>query len=206
MCAWSIAAFAAMTEISAIAIVTESESRERLLELGHALAGTKLLDVVAGGESRQASVAAGLAVLAGACDAVAVHDGARPLVLSEDVRTAMNEVRSGRAATLATQVTDTIKEVDEAGRRVVRTIDRSRLWAAQTPQLAMFDEFVRAHDDARLRGREATDDAALLEAIGVEVIVVPSSDQNFKVTYAYDLERARVILAARRPPLVKTAG
>ena len=205
LCAWSIATFTAMPQISAIALVTERDTKERLLDLGRAIAGTKLHAVVAGGETRQASVAAGLAALAGVCDAVAVHDGARPLILAVDIRSAMAEVRPGRAATLAAPVTDTIKEGDEAGRRVVRTIDRTRLWAAQTPQLAMYDELLRAHDDARLRGFDGTDDAQLLEAIGVEVIIVPSSGQNFKVTFEHDLERARSILCGRPPPLLEAS-
>lgn len=201
MVAWSIFALAAVPEISAITIVTEGENTAALLEIGRAVAGAKFFAVVPGGATRQASVAAGLAALEESCQAVAVHDGARPLILTQDVRAAMEAVQPGRGVTFATPVVDTIKEVDAAARRVVRTLDRSRLWAAQTPQLAMRDDLVRAHDDARLRGREATDDVALLEAIGVEVLVHPASGENFKVTYPADVERARAILALRPRPM-----
>ena len=77
------------------------------------------------------------------------------------------------------------------------TLDRRTLWAAQTPQFARTTELRAAHEDALRDGFEATDDAALLERAGIEVVVVPSTSENFKVTTLADLDRARVILTLR---------
>jgi 2-C-methyl-D-erythritol 4-phosphate cytidylyltransferase len=106
----------------------------------------------------------------------------------------MQEVRPGRAAVLAAPVVDTIKVVDPLTRLVRRTLDRSELWAAQTPQFAMRDELLRAHDTAAAHKLQATDDVALLEAIGIDVVVVPASGENFKVTHPGDVSRAQGFL------------
>jgi 2-C-methyl-D-erythritol 4-phosphate cytidylyltransferase len=107
----------------------------------------------------------------------------------------MREVLVGRAALLATPVVDTVKAVDLESLQVLETLDRSRLWAAQTPQFARTAELRAAHEAARREGIEATDDAALLERAGVAVVVVPSTSENFKVTLPADVARACVILS-----------
>ena len=150
--------------------------------------------VVRGGATRQQSVYEGLNAVMHVCEGVLVHDGARPLVTGVDVRAGMREVRAGRAALLATPVVDTIKNVDPATLRVTATLDRATLWAAQTPQFALATDLRAAHDRARREGVDATDDAALLERIGIEVVVVPSSNENFKVTLPSDVERASRVI------------
>ena len=97
----------------------------------------------------------------------------------------------GRAALLAAPVVDTIKVVDPQSRRVKATLDRRTLWAAQTPQFALAAELRGAHERARRDGVAVTDDAALLERSGIEVVVVPSTSENFKVTLPADVARAR---------------
>jgi 2-C-methyl-D-erythritol 4-phosphate cytidylyltransferase len=129
--------------------------------------------------------------------AVLVHDGARPLVRANDVRAGMREVHSGRGALLATPVVDTVKVVDPLTSRVKTTLDRGTLWAAQTPQFALLVDLLRAHDAAMRDAIDATDDAALLERIGVEMTVVPSTAQNFKVTHLEDVARAEACLRER---------
>ena len=109
----------------------------------------------------------------------------------------MREVRPGRGAVLAAPVVDTIKVVDPESMVVTQTLDRGTLWGAQTPQLAMANDLRRAHDDANKAGVEMTDDTALLERIGIEVIAVPSSTENFKVTQPEDLIRAEALLRVR---------
>jgi len=197
MAGWSLRTFAGMPEISEIVVATEREWIERMRELSSAIAPQRKVVVVAGGASRQASVFAGLRALSHECDAVLVHDGARPLVRDADVRAGMAEVRAGRGALLAAPVVDTIKVVDRSSRGVRETLDRASLWAAQTPQFAMRIDLVRAHERAAAEGVEATDDAGLLERAGVEVVVVPATAENFKVTLPEDVARAEAFLRER---------
>ncbi len=197
MVGWSIRTFAGMLEVNEIVVATEIEWLDRMRELSAGVAPQRTVVVVAGGASRQASVFAGLRAVSDRCDAAFVHDGARPLVREEDVRAGTAEVRAGRGALLAAPVVDTIKVVDDATRTVRETLDRSRLWAAQTPQFALRSDLMRAHERAVADGIDATDDAALLERIGIEVVVVPATGENFKVTLPEDVARAEAFLRER---------
>jgi 2-C-methyl-D-erythritol 4-phosphate cytidylyltransferase len=196
MLAWSLRTFTAMPEIDAIVVVTESEWLDEVEEMTSTTAPDRAVAVVTGGATRQQSVLRGLRALPDSCDAVLVHDGARPLVQAADVRAGMHQVQPGRAAVLAAPVVDTIKVVDPDTMLVERTLERQQLWAAQTPQFAMREELVRAHDAATAVSLEATDDVALLEAIGIDVIIVPASVENFKVTHPGDVARAEALLGA----------
>jgi 2-C-methyl-D-erythritol 4-phosphate cytidylyltransferase len=198
---WSIATFAAMPEVVEIVVTTEPEFLDEMASAVRTFAGNVPLRVVPGGATRQASVRAGLAALSDRSDGAFVHDGARPLVQAADVRAGMREVRAGRGALLATPAIDTVKIVD-AERRVQETLDRARLWNAQTPQFGMRADLIRAHDEgARSGSPPATDDAALLERIGVEVVVVEAAAENFKVTLPGDLIRAEAIMRGRAEPV-----
>jgi 2-C-methyl-D-erythritol 4-phosphate cytidylyltransferase len=197
MVGWSIRTFAGMSEVNEIVVATEIVWVDRMRELCARVAPHQTVRVVGGGQSRQASVFNGIRAVSERCGAAFVHDGARPLVREDDVRAGMAEVRAGRGALLAAPVVDTIKVVDGATRVVRETLERSRLWAAQTPQFALRPDLLRAHERALVDGVEATDDAALLERIGVEVIVVPSTSENFKVTLPEDVARAEAFLRER---------
>jgi 2-C-methyl-D-erythritol 4-phosphate cytidylyltransferase len=105
-------------------------------------------------------------------------------------------VRAGACAVPALPVIDTIKEADGEG-RVQRTIDRSRLWRAQTPQGFPRELIERAHREARAANATATDDAALCERIGIPVEIVPGSERAMKVTDESDFERIEALVAAR---------
>lgn len=199
MLAWSIDRFAAMPEIADIVIVTEPEYIARIEEIAIPRVQSATLRVVAGGPDRQASAHNGIAALPAHCSGIFVHDGARPLISAADVRAGMRAVRPGVAALLATPVVDTIKVVDDRG-QVTRTLERASLWAAQTPQFAMAKDMRRAHAEAiRYDWPRATDDAALLERAGVEVLVVSASPENMKVTLPNDLEHAEAYLSDREP-------
>ena len=197
MVAWSLRTFESMPEIGELVVVTEEEWIEPMRTLLAQVAPSHNSSVVSGGTSRQSSVQRGLAQISDACGAVLVHDGARPLIRADDVRCAMRAVRPGRAAVLASAVVDTIKVVDSESMLVRRTLDRGELWAAQTPQLAMRRELERAHVAAQRAHLEATDDVALLESIGIEVQIVPSSNENFKITHPQDVARAQALLSER---------
>ena len=142
-------------------------------------------DMVPGGNTRSESVQNALAA-APEATVVVVHDAARPLVTVELVRRCLDALEGCDGVIAATPVTDTIKEVD--GGRVVGTPDRSRLWAAQTPQVFRADVLRKAAGDA-------TDDAALVEAIGGDVRVVEAPRENLKVTTPLDVRVAEMLLA-----------
>jgi 2-C-methyl-D-erythritol 4-phosphate cytidylyltransferase len=149
---------------------------------------------VAGGTQRSHSVQAALAA-ARADDLVVVHDAARPLVTAALVVACLAALRDADAAIAAAPVTDTIKECD--GPRVVRTLDRARLWAVQTPQAFHRAALERALDqDDDVLGA-ATDDAALVEALGGTVRLVPAPRENLKVTTPLDLRVAELLLRER---------
>jgi len=196
--AWSVDLFAAMDEISDIVIATEPEFVDEVAALAVPRVRRASVVVVEGGADRQASAANAIAALPQHCTGIFVHDGARPFVRAADVRAGIEAVRPGVAALLAAPVVDTIKIVD-AQRRVVGTPDRATLWSAQTPQFATADDMRRAHAEAvRLGWPRATDDAALLEQLGLAVVVVEAPPENMKVTHPSDLVRAEAIAAERR--------
>jgi 2-C-methyl-D-erythritol 4-phosphate cytidylyltransferase len=150
--------------------------------------------VVEGGRERSHSVRNALRASSG--DVVVVHDAARPLVSVDLVERCIDAVRDADAAIAAAPVVDTTKEAGEDG-VVVRTLDRSRLWAVQTPQIFRRAalEAVLAQDDAVLAA--ATDDASLVEAAGGRVVVVEAPRENLKVTTPLDLRVAELLLAER---------
>jgi 2-C-methyl-D-erythritol 4-phosphate cytidylyltransferase len=149
---------------------------------------------VAGGAHRSLSVRAALAASTG--DPVIVHDAARPLVSADLARACLAELDRADVAIAAAPVTDTVKEIDGA-QRVVRTLDRARLWAVQTPQVFRRAVLERALGQADEVLAAATDDASLAEAQGASVHVVAASPENIKVTTPLDLALAEMLLARR---------
>jgi 2-C-methyl-D-erythritol 4-phosphate cytidylyltransferase len=141
-----------------------------------------------GGRTRTESVYHGLEDLPDEVTVVLIHDAARPLVGRQTIDRVIAEARAGRAVTAALPVVDTLKEVNDE-RRIVRTVPRERLWRAQTPQGFPRDLIMGAHAEARRRGVTATDDAALCEQLGHEVVVVRGSERAIKVTEEDDFAR-----------------
>jgi len=156
-------------------------------------------DRVIGGASRSASVRAGL-VAAPEADVAVVHDAARPLITRDLVERCLAALREGETdgVIAAAPVTDTIKQADGSG-RVVRTLDRSTLWAVQTPQVFRAGALRRALEVDEATLARATDDASLVEAAGGTVAVVQSSPENLKVTTPLDLRLAETLLELRAP-------
>ena len=150
---------------------------------------------VPGGVTRSESVRAALAAAAPS-DAVVVHDAARPLVEPSLFREALAALERADAAIAAAQVTDTVKEAGP-DHRVTATLDRSRLWAIQTPQAFRRTALERALDVGDDVLAQATDDAWLVERAGGSVVVVPSSAANFKITTPHDLQVAELLLSSR---------
>lgn len=152
--------------------------------------------VLAGGATRSDSVAAAVSRLPLELEVIVVHDAARPLLTSGAVDRCVAAAAAGRGAVAGWPATDTLKEVDEGG-RILRTPERSRVWHAQTPQGFPAGVLRAALADPEARAG-ATDDAALVEAAGVPVVMVEGAPDNLKVTRPEDLPVAEVLLARRR--------
>jgi 2-C-methyl-D-erythritol 4-phosphate cytidylyltransferase/2-C-methyl-D-erythritol 2,4-cyclodiphosphate synthase len=196
---WTYAAgsLAACDEIERLVVVApadwveHAEGTLRDIRLG------KPADVVAGGPRRQDSVLNALEKLVEHDpDFAAVHDGARPLATADLVRRCIRSALQNGSGVAALPVTDTLKRAGPDG-VVEGTIDRSFLWAMQTPQVFGFAKLLAAHRKARDEGVEMTDDAALLENTGQPVQLVRGEETNLKVTTPEDLRLVAEILASR---------
>ena len=179
MLEWSLDVLRAVDEIEQIVVALPAGV--------HAPAGTI---GAPGGEERSHSVRAALQASFG--DPVLVHDAARPLVTAELVRACLAGLGDADAAIAAAPLADTVKEGEAF---VERTLDRSRLWAVQTPQVFRRDVLERALDQPDDVLAAATDDAALVEALGGRVRLVPAPRTNLKVTTPEDLRLAEALLA-----------
>jgi 2-C-methyl-D-erythritol 4-phosphate cytidylyltransferase len=156
-----------------------------------------VLTIVPGGSHRGDSVRAGIAALRAECTVVLVHDGARPFVDRVVIDAVIGYARKGEGAVPAIPLSDTLKEVNRTdSTRVVRTRPRARMWRAQTPQGFPRAVLEEAHARASRAGHRATDDAALVEAMGMTVRLVPDSSRNIKITTPEDLALAELLAGA----------
>ncbi|MGZ9587204.1 2-C-methyl-D-erythritol 4-phosphate cytidylyltransferase [Paenibacillus marinisediminis] len=179
--------FERMEQCETIVLVTSSHDVARCESWAEQYGLAKVRDIVAGGKERQDSVYEGLtAAQKRGVEVVLIHDGVRPFVTETDVLACCDAAVQHRAAVLAVPVKDTIKQVNAEG-VIVATPDRSSLWAIQTPQAFRLDDVMRAHDAAREAGWLGTDDAMLVERIGIEVHIVEGSYTNIKLTTPEDL-------------------
>ena len=194
MVAWSLDALAAAGVPRVVVAVPPGHGAAAEEALGGAAGDFPLgFVLVEGGATRSASVRNALAA-AGDVAAVAVHDAARPLADPELFTRTLDALADADGAVAAARVTDTVKEAGEDG-VVVRTHDRARLWAIQTPQAFRADVLRRALDVPADVLAAATDDAWLVERAGGRVVVVEAPPANFKITTPHDLAVAEVRLA-----------
>lgn len=150
---------------------------------------SKKVKIIEGGATRQASVFNGLKQCE--CDYVLIHDGARPMISTDLINQTIEMVKDKKALTVATKTIDTIKEVENG--KIVRTIDRSKLYNTQTPQAFEYNLIKSAHE--RLQGQNYTDDAGMLEALGETVYILDGSYKNIKITTQNDIEIAKIYLS-----------
>lgn len=176
--------------VKIILVVSESE-REIMQRLLQQYDVNKVGQVVVGGKERQDSVYAGLKALKPGV-IVLIHDGARPFVERVTIHKIVMKAEKMGGAIAAVPVKDTIKKTNES--HIVETVERSNLWAAQTPQAFQYDLVMHAHEDAKTSGYIGTDDASLVERIGRSVSIVESDYLNLKLTTEEDLLFAEMIL------------
>jgi 2-C-methyl-D-erythritol 4-phosphate cytidylyltransferase len=158
---------------------------------------SKVTKVVAGGAERQDSVRLALAAVGSEAEIVLVHDAVRPFLTVQMVEHVVKAARATGAAIIALPMRDTVKHVG-AYHAIERTVDRTPLWLAQTPQAFKREWLQEAHQKAQTEGIAATDDAYLLEWMGRPVTVVEGSGENIKVTRPEDLVIGEAILASRQ--------
>ena len=191
----TLRAFQQSDDIQEIVLVTREDLLEPLSELCVAKKITKITKICRGGETRAASVQAGLDQVSKDCGFVAIHDGARPLVSQTVIHDAVRKAAKFNAAAPAVPVKDTIKEVH--GGIVTATPDRSALWAVQTPQVFSLELYKAALDKVIAAKEEITDDCSAAEKFGVNVVITPGSEENLKVTTPEDLILAEALLKRR---------
>lgn len=149
----------------------------------------KNIKIIEGGKTRQESVFNGLKVLDS--DYVLIHDGARPMITTQIIKNTITSVVEKKAVSVMTKTIDTIKEVDEQG-RIIKTIDRSKLYNTQTPQAFEYKLIRQAHET--LIDKSFTDDAGMVEFLGKDVYIVEGDYRNIKVTTKSDLALAKTYL------------
>ncbi|MFF6811157.1 2-C-methyl-D-erythritol 4-phosphate cytidylyltransferase [Streptomyces sp. NPDC012403] len=199
----AVRAMADSRAVSLVIVVAPPDGAPEVKSLldAHALPDRTDFLVVPGGESRQESVKRGLDALPPGYDIVLVHDAARPLVPVDTVDAVIEAVRDGAPAVVpALPLADTVKRVEPAAvpgepEPVVATPDRSLLRAVQTPQGFDRDTLVRAHETVK---DDVTDDASMVEQLGLTVVTVPGHEEAFKVTRPLDMVLAEAVLARRR--------
>lgn len=193
---YSLKAFANHPKVSAVRAVIHPDDRALYNEAAH---GLDLLEPVHGGETRQDSARLGLESLIDQTPAkVLIHDGARPLIDASLIERVIDALDQRAGVVPALPVADTLKRVE--GGIVGETVDRHGLFRAQTPQGFAYQPILDAH--RRVKGRAMTDDAAVAEAAGLDVTVVPGDEGNLKVTESDDLERAARYLSTPRRPRI----
>jgi len=191
--AYSLMAFERCSMIDGVVLVVRKDRLDSARGMAHMFGFAKVRAIVAGGQTRQASVANGLAEMGEDVRIVAVHDGARPCITAEIVAETVKSAKRHGSGVAAIKITDTVKEVDR-GFVVSRTVDRTKLWAVQTPQAFKVDLLSRAYEWVARKRAVVTDEASAVELLGEEVHLVPSSWSNIKVTTPDDLTLAATLL------------
>ena len=147
------------------------------------------IKIIEGGKTRQGSVYNALKQVTN--EYVLIHDGARPLISENVIDSAIKSVLEFNAVSVMTKTTDTIKEVDESG-KIIRTIDRSKLYNTQTPQGFKTSIILEAHE--KLKDKTFTDDASMLEELEIPVYIVEGEYTNIKITTKSDLDFAKIYI------------
>ncbi|MFA5840341.1 MAG: 2-C-methyl-D-erythritol 4-phosphate cytidylyltransferase [Candidatus Margulisiibacteriota bacterium] len=201
---WTVKAFQNSKSIDGIVLVVNAQDIPRARRFGF----SKVICVVAGGLERQDSVYNGILALPDDVEVVAIHDGARPLISSEIIEKAIDEANIYGAVVVGVPVKDTIKQIQKLNIKVKnkseylspkiqRTLDRETLWSAQTPQVFRKEVLLKAYKKGYNK-YSVTDDAMLVERLGIPVKMVMGSYTNLKITTPEDLLVASQILKKRR--------
>lgn len=184
----SVNAFLNISDVDEVIVV----AREKDIPAFSDILTDERVSFVVGGDTRQQSVMNALDVIDD-CELIIIHDGARPLIKSEDIENTIRAAKENKAAAVGVFVKDTVKVVDKNG-FVVSTPDRSTLFAVQTPQIFDFELYKNAAQNAREKGFDFTDDCQLVESFNQKVKTVVGSYSNIKITTPDDIVLAENLL------------
>lgn len=184
----SVNAFLNISDVDEIIVV----AREKDIPAFSDILTDERVSFVVGGDTRQQSVMNAVDVIDD-CELIIIHDGARPLIKSEDIENTIRAAKENKAAAVGVFVKDTVKVVDKNG-FVVSTPDRSTLFAVQTPQIFDFELYRNAAQNAREKGLDFTDDCQLVESFNQKVKTVVGSYSNIKITTPDDIVLAENLL------------
>jgi len=199
----TIRKFVSSPAVSEIVVALRAEDLEWVRDLLEREKFAKPVNLVEGGDSRQASVENALATLGPETELVSVHDAVRPFIEHSVLEKVFAEAEEFGAAIVGIVPVDTVKQVHR--NKIRQTIPRERLILAQTPQVFRFDLLKQAFAKAREDGFAGTDESSLVERLEqVEVSVVPGSDRNIKITKPSDMDLARLFLAEEMAPRVSS--
>jgi 2-C-methyl-D-erythritol 4-phosphate cytidylyltransferase len=181
----SLGAFQKCAAIDEIIVVT-SEALRMEVEVWRMGGLDKITQIIAGGAERHFSVHAGLQALNPACDIVAVHDGARPLISVSQITRCIEAARAQSAVACARPMTETLKRCDGDG-RITDSIDRANAWIMETPQVFQRELLVRAYEAVIRDSLLVTDEVSAVQHLGAPVFVVENAEPNPKITFPADI-------------------
>ncbi|MCF7789806.1 MAG: 2-C-methyl-D-erythritol 4-phosphate cytidylyltransferase [Prosthecobacter sp.] len=181
----TLGAFQACDAIDEIIVVTSDALRPDI-EAWRTSGLGKVTQIISGGAERHLSVHAGLQALNPACQIVAVHDGARPLISVAQITRCIEAARTQAAVACARPMTETLKRCDSTG-RIIDSIDRANAWIMETPQVFQLALLVRAYDAVLRDGLLVTDEVSAVQHLGESVFVVENFELNPKITFPADI-------------------
>jgi 2-C-methyl-D-erythritol 4-phosphate cytidylyltransferase len=183
-----------------VILVVSSDLRTEFQEVVNSFGLTKVSRLVDGGFERHLSVWNGISHVSEACEIVAVHDAARPLVSPDLIDRAVRLARECGAVSLAAPIVETLKRADP-NQNVTGSVDRTGLWGMQTPQVFRFDWLVDAYKRVVDSGRTVTDEVSALQEAGYPVRLLQNPDWNIKITFPTDLDLAEKMINLREVKL-----
>jgi len=191
--AYALQAFERCPDIDGVVLVVRKDRLQAARGLVQMFGYAKVRKIVAGGNERQVSVQNGLDALPDEAHTVAVHDGARPCVTPELISETVKSAKRYGSGVAGVKVTDTVKSI-KRGFTVSKTVDRTLLWAVQTPQTFKVSVLNKALQLVRRKHLLVTDESSAVELLGEEVHIVPASSANIKITTADDLMLAAALM------------
>ncbi len=194
---YSINAFNDTAEVDEIVIVTKEDRMDEVEKLVKGSKFAKVTKVVSGGAERHISVWNGLQALSGeGSEFIAIHDGARPLTTPRLIRACLAKAQEFGAACCASPIPDTVKRAS-IDQMVKESVERTGLWAMQTPQIFNASLVLQAYAQIIARHEIVTDEVSAVQRLGKKIALLKNEDWNFKVTFPHDLELAEHVLEMR---------